>query len=190
LKKEMMMENQLPDPAVPHREAMSWTTDMPPTDMPPTQFPTGASPGTASPETEVPETELPNVEWPPVEVPDARSQQAEMRRARMKRVDDYQARSLSRASPLHACLGSMTSGLLRIALQFDEVIDDAIKSSPRTLDQVKKLTPSVDVHLRVARQIDRFAHLEQAVDKLRAEETGFDPLVRAFSTNPDAFVSE
>ena len=85
---------------------------------------------------------------------------------RVRRVLDYQANSLGKEDALEANLGSINSGLMRVALWLDETIEQAIESGPRTVERLQGLLPAIDTHLRVTRQIDRFAQTE-----LRAAES-------------------
>ena len=55
---------------------------------------------------------------------------------------------------------------MRVALWLDETIEQAIESGPRTVERLQGLLPAIDTHLRVTRQIDRFAQTE-----LRAAES-------------------
>ena len=80
--------------------------------------------------------------------------------ARLSRVFDYQAKSLAKEDDLEANLGSINSGLMRIAIWLDEAVDQVLESGPRTVERLTRLLPAIDAHLRVTRQVDRFAQLE------------------------------
>ena len=80
--------------------------------------------------------------------------------SRLSRVADYQAKSLAREDDLEANLGSINSGLMRVALWLDETIDQVLESGPRSVERLTRMLPAIDAHLRVARQVDRFAQLE------------------------------
>ena len=82
------------------------------------------------------------------------------RDARLSRVLDFQASSLAKDDPLEANLGSINSGLMRVALWLDEAIEEAMESGPRTVERLQRMLPAIETHLRVTRQVDRFAQLE------------------------------
>jgi len=85
---------------------------------------------------------------------------AHIHEARLSRVRDYQAKSLAKEDDLEANLGSINSGLMRVALWLDEAIEQALESGPRSIERLKRMLPAIDTHLRVARQVDRFAQIE------------------------------
>ncbi|SFJ41854.1 hypothetical protein [Planctomicrobium piriforme] len=85
--------------------------------------------------------------------------------ARLRRVHDYQARSLEKSDSLEANLGSINSGLMCVALWLDEMIEHAMASGPRDIERLARIFPAIEMHLRVTRQVDRFAQIE-----LRAQE--------------------
>ena len=87
--------------------------------------------------------------------------------ARMSRVLDYQADSLEKENALEANLGSINSGLMQIALQLDETIKRTIDSGPGTVEGLHAVMPAIDTHLRVTRQVDRFAQIELRAAELR-----------------------
>jgi hypothetical protein len=85
---------------------------------------------------------------------------ADVHEARLGRVLDYQAGSLAKEDALEANLGSINSGLMRVALWLDETIEEAMESGPRTVERLQRILPAIDTHLRVTRQVDRFAQIE------------------------------
>ena len=87
--------------------------------------------------------------------------------ARLSRVLEYQINTLTNEDSLGANLGSVNSGLMRVALWLDETIEQAMESGPRTIDQLQRMLPAVDTYLRVTRQIDRFAQLAVRAAELR-----------------------
>ncbi len=80
--------------------------------------------------------------------------------ARLRRVNDYQVASLAKPDALAANLGSINSGLMRVALWLDAAIESALESGPRSVERIQRLLPAIDTHLRIARQVDRFAAIE------------------------------
>ena len=82
---------------------------------------------------------------------------------RLKRVLDYQVDVLKKESHLEAALGTVTAGLMTVAIQMDEFIEQALAVSPKTIDRVQKLLPSIQTYLQATRQIDRLAQVELRV---------------------------
>ena len=80
--------------------------------------------------------------------------------ARLGRVHDYLTNSLKKKDALEANLGSVNSGLIRVALWLDETIAKTIESGPHSIEHVESVQPAIDTHLRVARQVDRLAQIE------------------------------
>lgn len=80
--------------------------------------------------------------------------------ARLKRLHDFQTSSLAKDDPLEATLGSVNSGLMGIAFWLDEVLTDAMESGPPSIERLQRMLPAIEAHLRVTRQVDRFAQLE------------------------------
>ena len=60
---------------------------------------------------------------------------------------------------------SINSGLMRVALCLEETIEQAMGTGPPNLERLQRVLPAIDTHLRVTRQVDRFAQIE-----LRAAE--------------------
>ncbi len=86
--------------------------------------------------------------------------------ARLKRVNDYAHASLEKPDPLHSNIGSINSGLMRIAISMDEAIQLSINYGPRSIERLQKVIPAIETHLRVTRQVDRFAQFEQRAQRL------------------------
>jgi len=83
----------------------------------------------------------------------------EMQR-RLDRVTAYGNASLGKRNPLLATLGSVNSGLMRVNLYVEEALVQTLATGPLTIEQIQKVQPSVDLLLRLTRQIDRLAQLE------------------------------
>jgi len=94
--------------------------------------------------------------------------------ARLSRVRDYQAASLENENALEANLGSINGGLMRIALWLDETIERALESGPRTVERIQEVMPAIDAHLRVTRQVDRFAQVELRAAESRKSTGAYD----------------
>jgi hypothetical protein len=91
----------------------------------------------------------------------ANDQRAERHAERLSRVLDYQAQSLAKEDALEANLGSINSGLMRVVLWLDQIIEEAIEIGPLSVEYLQTVLPAIDTHLRVTRQVDRFAQIEQ-----------------------------
>ena len=102
------------------------------------------------------------------------AQPANSHDARLSRVLDYQASSLEKDDPLEANLGSITSGLMRVALWLDEIIGQAMESGPPNVERLSRILPAIDTHLRVTRQVDRFAQIELRAVEARKPKTTDD----------------
>ena len=85
--------------------------------------------------------------------------------ARLSRVLDYQAASLAKPVALQANLGSINSGLMRVALWLDETIEQAIGSSPRTVERLQRSSPPL---IRTCALLVRWIALREI--QLRAAE--------------------
>lgn len=84
------------------------------------------------------------------------------------RIADYQSASLRKTDPLEAVLGSINAGLLQMASQLAPRINNALTHGSNDPDSVLEIMPVLDAHLRVARQIDRFAQFEIRLSEIRA----------------------
>ncbi len=103
---------------------------------------------------------------------------------------DYQTKSLEKTDALEANLGSINSGLMRIAVSLDETIEQAIESGPRTLERVQRILPAIETHLRVARQIDRFAQIDvRAAESRKRKPNDDNAAMRRLESSPDCVES-
>ena len=126
-----------------------------------------------------PQPELPLEDAEPIQL--SVEPKVEQQVARLRRVSDYLTSSLAKADPLEANIGSINSGLMRLALSLDDIIERAVGAGPQTVEGLENVMPAIDTHLRVTRQVDRFAQLE-----LRSHEAR-QPKVKKFSSqDPDA----
>lgn len=82
---------------------------------------------------------------------------------RLKRVLDYQEDVLKRKNHLEAVLGTVNAGLMNIAIHLDEVIELSLSTNAKTIDNVQKLLPAMQVYLQTTRQIDRLAQVDLRV---------------------------
>ncbi len=109
------------------------------------------------------ENSNPIVEAPPLTESDGPENQ-ERRRKRLSRARDCVDSALEKENPFEASLGSMTGELFLIKAQLDEAIQGKLGSQP-TLEQFQKVTNSLDMSLKVARQIDRQFQLMRQEEK-------------------------
>ena len=58
---------------------------------------------------------------------------------RLQRVRDYQTRALANANLLESNLGSINSGLLRIALRLEETIEEAMARTPVPVERMQRV---------------------------------------------------
>ena len=85
---------------------------------------------------------------------------SEIDNLRLQRVLDYQAHALANTNVVESNLASVNSGLLRMALWLEDTIKQAMAITPVTVERMQLVYKAIDTHLRVARQIDRFAQVE------------------------------
>jgi hypothetical protein len=100
---------------------------------------------------------------------------SEAHEARLTRVLDYQASALTKEDHLEANLGSINSGLMRIGLWLDETIGRAMAGGPPTVERMHRILPAIETHLRVTRQVDRFAQIELRAAAARKPKATDDP---------------
>ena len=94
----------------------------------------------------------------------SRPQNLEFQKRRLELAAEYQKTALQTEDAPLANLGSLNGGLMRIAVSLDESIATMLEQGGLAVEQLRTILPAVEMHLRVTRQIDRFAQLE-----LRAE---------------------
>jgi len=92
---------------------------------------------------------------------------ADRHEARLRRVLDYQANALAKEDALEGSLGSINSGLMRMSLWLDEAIEQAMESGPPHVERLEQILPAIETHLRVTRQVDRFAQIEMRANEAR-----------------------
>ena len=57
--------------------------------------------------------------------------------------------------PFEASLGAMTGHLMYVNAQLDEAVRDKLSQNDATLDRLRSVLPSLEMGLKVSRQIDR-----------------------------------
>lgn len=90
----------------------------------------------------------------------AGAQVSQYQENRLRRVLDYQAAVLQKKDHLEAVLGTVNAGLVGVTIQLDEFIEGALAASPKTVERVQKLLPSIQTYLQATRQIDRLTQVE------------------------------
>ena len=137
---------------------------------------------------QTPNTDLGDMSPPAAEVPPTALDEADADRhdARLRRVHEYLASSLAKEDALEANLGSINSGLMRMALGLDEAIEAFMESGPRTVDRLQRMLPALETHLRVTRQVDRFAQLEVRSHQARQPKGAADVRAAIPSEGPAA----
>ncbi len=85
---------------------------------------------------------------------------SEIDQLRLQRILEYAAQALSNSRVLESNLASINSGLLKMALWLEQTIEEATTRTPMTPERMQRVYRAIDTHLRVARQIDRFAQIE------------------------------
>jgi hypothetical protein len=81
--------------------------------------------------------------------------------ARLQRVRDYMYSAVQKENPLESNLASLNAGLMRLGVHLEEAIERAMTTGVVTIERLPRIHPSLEAHLRLMRQIERFAHLEQ-----------------------------
>ncbi len=92
--------------------------------------------------------------------------------ARLTRITDYLADALEKEDALGTNLGSINSGLMRLALWLEETIEQDIENGPPNPERIERILPALETQLRLTRQIDRFAQLELRTTTAPRPETG------------------
>lgn len=104
---------------------------------------------------------------------------------RLQRVADYQSDAAALPDPLRANLGLMNAGLMRIGQAIDEAVDQALRDGPTTIEQLDRLRPTIEMYLRITRQVDRFAQLELKTREVDSREAGLSPPIASESRSEE-----
>jgi len=89
---------------------------------------------------------------------------------RQRRIDDYRRAALAMEDPLAANVAAVNSDLLLFGYSLQQAITQALQTAPTALDEFGKLMPAIDSYMRISRQVERFAKLNQqltAAEKAR-----------------------
>ena len=114
-------------------------------------------------DSQIEETPTAEVEPAELDAEQADTQVSQYQENRLRRILDYQAAVLEKKDHLEAVLGTVNAGLMGVTIQMDEFIEGALAASPKTVERVQKLLPSIQTYLQATRQIDRLAQAELRV---------------------------
>ena len=110
-------------------------------------------------------------EAPQVEGAAAASHEPQAKDERQERIRDYLRSALAMEDPLAANVGAVNSDLMLFSYSLQRAITKALDMTPDALDQFGKLMPAIDSYMRISRQVERFAKLnEQLAGADRARE--------------------
>jgi len=109
------------------------------------------------------ETATAEVEPTELDAEQAGMQVSQYQENRLRRVLEYQTAVLQKEDHFEAVLGTVNAGLMAVTIQMDEFIEGALAASPKTVERVQKLLPSIQTYLQATRQIDRLAQAELRV---------------------------
>ena len=74
---------------------------------------------------------------------------------------DYLRYVLAMEDPLAANVGTVNSDLMLFGYSLQQAITKALEMTPAALDEFGKLMPAIDSYMRISRQVERFAKLNQ-----------------------------
>jgi hypothetical protein len=80
---------------------------------------------------------------------------------RLQRINEYATQALSNQNVLESNVASLNGGLLRSAFWLEKTIREATARLPMTPERMQCVYRAIDAHLRVAKQVDRFAQFER-----------------------------
>ena len=87
----------------------------------------------------------------------------EPRNPRGKKIVEYLDEALEMKNPLAANVAVLNCDLLLFASHFRRQIEPVLEAIPPATGGLGKLTPAIDAHLRICRQVERFSTL---IDRL------------------------
>ena len=87
---------------------------------------------------------------------------------RLQRIEKLQSESLEKPDALTANLGAASGALLRIAVLLEDTIEDALTNT-NPPERLARLITTIETYLKVMRQVDRFAQLDQRHDSGRQD---------------------
>jgi hypothetical protein len=105
---------------------------------------------------------------------------------RAARIDDYQRQALTHGDALKACLGGANGAMLRMGHKLEQFLEEAFETLGRSArpEDLARILPALDTHLKVMRQVDRLANLDLA--GAGRKEAGIETKKSAFDTTGGA----
>lgn len=85
---------------------------------------------------------------------------APRRGRRLERIAEYRREALDQPDALRANLGVINADLMKIVGQLLRATDRALLGSARPEEDFRRLLPTIEVCLRLTRQVDRLAQLD------------------------------
>jgi hypothetical protein len=104
---------------------------------------------------------------------------------RRQRLDEYRRKALEHPDPLQANLALINAKLIELSVKMGAVIDEAMDRDSLALAHLGHLEPTVELLLKVDRQIDRFAQVAYRAEASAAARSSAgaqrqnDPLLTA-----------
>jgi hypothetical protein len=83
-------------------------------------------------------------------------EQSEVRR---QKITDYVGESLKKSDLLEANLGAVNGDLMSLASRFRGALEEVLERSPESLAEMAEFMPTIDVYLRVTKQVERYSQL-------------------------------
>jgi hypothetical protein len=78
---------------------------------------------------------------------------------RLQKIEQYQRESLANPDVGQANLAAANAGLMRVGLQLEEAVIALLSKHDKSLEWLKPIQPTIELQLKVSRQIDRFSRL-------------------------------
>ena len=86
---------------------------------------------------------------------------------RLQRLEDFQREALLKPDSLAANLGAANGALMRMGYRLEEAIEGALEKVASSAERFERLVPPIEMYLKVMRQVDRFAQLDQRIQSSR-----------------------
>lgn len=86
------------------------------------------------------------------------------------RIAEYESVGLEKSNLRTAVLVPLIAGLIGRAGHMQDIIDRTLADKTATMEDINRLEPSLNLHLRIMRQIDRFVTFEAREDAVEAEK--------------------
>jgi hypothetical protein len=102
----------------------------------------------------------------------------------LSRIEEYRTDSLLKPHNLQACLGATTAGLLKLGHYLELRIIRALETAPDAAGRIPQIMPTLETHLRLTRQIDRYAQMELRVEEAQQREDEIKAKLQLASRQP------